>query len=93
MHAILAVEPYNLRPWEIAKLTRVQIVHLYFRPRNDDGTLVRREAEPAVETTFVGMFREVWRKRGRTDAQIDLLWEEYLVENPGLKELTELGYA
>ena len=28
------------------------------------------------------MFRQVWRSRGRTEEEIDTLWEDYLAEDP-----------
>jgi hypothetical protein len=45
-------EPFNLRPWEVARLTDRQIAELYFHPRDEQGRLNPQVELPGEEETL-----------------------------------------
>lgn len=78
--AILAGEPWGLRPWEVGRLTAYQVAHVYFAERDSRGQVVRKDAAGAGGglKSDEERFREVWFRRGLPDWRIRQLWEARL---------------
>lgn len=76
-------EPFNLRPWEIARLTDRQISELYFHPRDKHGRLVEQVELPgedegeqlSLEQQRTLLF-SVGRAMGVPEAQLQKAWED-----------------
>lgn len=96
MCAILVVEPYNLSLEEIAELTDDQLVDIYFRPRDKDGSPLSDSeigvdeegqrgppADTGGHSGYKGIFWATWKDaRELEEEQVQALWREYLRKNP-----------
>lgn len=91
MCAALVTEPFHLRPWEIARLTDYQIREIYFHKRRDDGSIddsapVTVDEEQPGSQSWEFIVKEVWKDRGKTPEEQEVIWQQYLVDNPHLTE-------
>lgn len=87
LFAQLAGEPWNLKPWEVRKLTWPQIIGIYGHPRDDKGQLITEsEAEPHSWTPFE-ICQWKWKSRGLSEAQIRVKFSEETAENAFVRQL------
>lgn len=93
LYSILVREPFNLRLHEIAALDRYQIYHVYLRPRDKDGCLVRSAfmmpSQSFTSVPFSKMFRDVLKRQGKTDAEVAAA----IAAQPSLVEAIQKGDA
>jgi hypothetical protein len=79
---------------EIARLDDMQLAWVYFRKRDKYGRLVRKKRLYGKLVKRVNrsplrwdqMFKETWRKRGKSEAEIEQKYRQYLADNPSLKD-------
>ena len=67
---------------KIASMTDAQISQLYFRPRNKWGRLKRKHGKRRSKgrpVSWQDMFRRAWEKQGLTPEEIEIKWQDKLV--------------
>jgi hypothetical protein len=77
--ALLVGEPWHLTIDEIKKLTPYRVRNHYFRERDEKGNLKLRHPGAAAPT-YEEIFRQTWRGRGLSEAQVEAKWREYQAE-------------
>jgi hypothetical protein len=75
---LLCNEPFNLRPWEVAQLTPLQVKHLYLCERDENGGPVLGNKPTESMRTNEERFYRHWELNGLADRPdlIEQLWED-----------------
>ena len=69
-----------MRPWEIAKLTPYQVNRIYFHERTEHGGVAMQYADGDGWESDEDGIKAGWRAKYLcTEAQIDQLWNEWLM--------------
>lgn len=79
--AVLCSEPWNYRPWEVARLTPHQVNAVLCAERDDKGKVILKRAEgEGGPSSYRDIFFAWWKARNLPDHRIEQKWREYQEE-------------
>jgi hypothetical protein len=74
MYQMFEKEPFNIPKSRVAFMTDWEIINVYCRPDKAKKATAQRFKEAKNNKNFWPAFQEIWRKKGCTDAEIELQW-------------------